>query len=97
MASTTRRPRAAGLHIDRVFSTAGTHPFDELVWEGRHAAIRNQEGAAIFEQHDVEFPTAWSPLAVNVVASKYFYGDLSAGNGTPAKGQREYSLKQLVH
>ncbi len=88
---------ASGLKIDRVFSTEGQHPFDSVSWERRTAAIKNHTGEAIFEQKDVEFPEAWSPLAVNVVASKYFYGDTEDGNGTPADGQREYSLKQLVH
>ena len=90
-----RKP--AGLTIDRVFSTAGQHPFDSVEWETRTAAIRNHTGETIFEQKDVEFPAAFSPLAVNVVASKYFYGDVADGNGSPADGQREHSLKQLVH
>ncbi|WP_420455281.1 LAGLIDADG family homing endonuclease [Rubrivirga sp.] len=88
---------AGGLVIDRVFSTPGQHPFDSVTWVSRDAAIKNHTGEAIFEQLGVEFPEAFSPLAVNVVASKYFYGDLARGNGSPAEGQREYSLKQLVH
>jgi len=88
---------AAGLSIDRVFSTDGQHPFDSVSWETREAAIRNHTGETIFEQKDVEFPSSWSPLAINVVASKYFYGDIDSGNGSPAEGHREYSLKQLVH
>ena len=86
-----------GLTIDRIFSTDGDHPFDSVEWGTRDAAIKNHTGEAIFEQNDVEFPESWSPLAVNVVASKYFYGDIASGNGSPADGQREYSLKQLVH
>ncbi|PAP78299.1 vitamin B12-dependent ribonucleotide reductase [Rubrivirga marina] len=88
---------SGGLTIDRVFSTEGQHPFDSVAWESRDAAIKNHTGEAIFEQLGVEFPEAFTPLAVNVVASKYFYGDLAKGNGSPAEGQREYSLKQLVH
>ncbi|MEL7362406.1 MAG: vitamin B12-dependent ribonucleotide reductase, partial [Bacteroidota bacterium] len=86
-----------GLRIDRVFSSPDQHPFDSVVWHTRDAAIKNHKGEAIFEQKDVEFPEGWSQLATNVVASKYFYGDLATGNGNPAEGQREYSLKQLVH
>ncbi|HIL56705.1 MAG TPA: vitamin B12-dependent ribonucleotide reductase, partial [Rhodothermales bacterium] len=86
-----------GLPVPRVFSTEGEHPFDSVTWERRTAAIKNHTGEAIFEQEGVEFPENWSPLAVNVVASKYFYGDIAKGNGSPADGQREYSLKQLVH
>ncbi len=92
-----KKAPAAGLVIDRVFSTSGQHPFDSVTWVSRDAAIKNHTGEAIFEQLGVEFPQAFSPLAVNVVASKYFYGDLASGNGSPAEGQREYSLKQLVH
>ncbi|MEM0961419.1 MAG: vitamin B12-dependent ribonucleotide reductase [Bacteroidota bacterium] len=97
MAKTKAPPASGGLIIDRVFSTEGTHPFDSVTWERRDAAIKNHTGESIFEQTDVEFPSAFSPLAVNVVASKYFYGDLERGNGSPAEGEREYSLKQLVH
>ena len=86
-----------GLRITRVFSTEGQHPFDTVIWERRTAAIYNSKGEAVFEQKDVEFPTTWSQLATNVVASKYFYGDLAAGNGDPREGKREYSLKQLIH
>ncbi len=90
-------PLAHGLAIDRTFSTEGEAPFDSLEWEHRDAAIKSHTGEVIFEQKAVEFPTSWSQLATNVVASKYFYGDLGAGNGSPAEGRREFSLKQLVH
>ncbi|ACY49416.1 LAGLIDADG family homing endonuclease [Rhodothermus marinus] len=86
-----------GLRIERVFSQEGVHPFDMVTWERRTAAIYNSKGEAVFEQKDVEFPSTWSQLATNVVASKYFYGDLAAGNGDPREGKREYSLKQLIH
>ena len=85
-----------GLSIERVFASEGEHPFESVTWETRDAAIKNPSGEAVFEQHDVEFPESWSQLATNVVASKYFYGDQDAGNGSPADGQREYSLKQLI-
>ena len=86
-----------GLVIERTFSTADQHPFSSVSWGTRDAAIKSHTGEVIFEQKGVEFPAAWSVLATNVVASKYFYGDLAQGNGSPADGLREYSLKQLVH
>ena len=88
---------AKGLTVERVFSKEGEHPFDSATWERRDAAIKNHKGEAIFEQKGVEFPTSWSLLATNVVASKYFYGDLSKGDVHPSEGGREHSLKQLVH
>ncbi len=86
-----------GLSIARVFSQEGEHPFDTVTWEKRDAAIHGTGGKAIFEQKGVEFPTTWSQLATNVVASKYFYGDLASAGADPAEGGREHSLKQLIH
>ncbi len=79
-----------GLKIKPHFATPGTHPFDELEWEERQAKIADETGKAIFEQNDVEVPANWSQLATKVVVSKYFYGDITSG-------QRERSVKQLVH
>jgi len=79
-----------GLKVEQFFSTPGTHPFDELEWETRSAKITGDDGQAIFEQDNIEVPTCWSQLATKVVASKYFYGDGESG-------QRENSVKQLVH
>jgi ribonucleoside-diphosphate reductase alpha chain len=94
--STSDGPKG-GLKIDRVFSQEGASPFDSVRWEQRDAAIRNQHGEAIFEQKGVEFPVTWSQLSTNVVASKYFYGDVSDNGTDPAEGGRESSLRQLIH
>ncbi len=79
----------AGLRFRRYFTTAGVHPYDAVEWERRDAIIENAEGEIVFEQRDVEFPAFWSQRATNIVASKYFHGQL----GTP---ERESSLKQLI-
>jgi ribonucleoside-diphosphate reductase alpha chain len=86
-----------GLHIDRVFSSRDTAPFDEVEWETRDAVIKGNSGDSVFEQHGVEFPKRWSQLAVNVVASKYFYGDVTHTDRPPSEGGREHSLRQLIH
>ncbi len=77
-----------GLAIERRFSTAGVHPFDEIEWEIRDAVIGNPESPA-FEQRGVEFPKSWSQNATNIVAQKYFRGQL----GSP---ERENSVKQMI-
>ena len=79
-----------GLKISRTFSTPDVHPFDQIEWENRQAKITGDNGEVIFEQKNIEVPVTWSQLATKVVASKYFYGDNEAG-------EREYSVKQLVH
>ncbi len=77
-----------GLVIERRFSSPGTHPFDEVEWEIRDAVI-GDPAAPAFEQRGVEFPKSWSQNATNIVAQKYFRGQL----GTE---QRESSVKQMI-
>ena len=77
-----------GLSIERRFSTPGVHPFDQVEWEIRDAVIGNPESPA-FEQRGVEFPVTWSQNATNIVAQKYFRGQL----GSP---ERESSVKQMI-
>ena len=74
----------------------GLSPFDQVDWELRTAEIKDERGRAIFQQIDCEVPRNWSQLATNVVASKYFYGDVTSGNGSPAEGKREFSVRQLI-
>ncbi|REJ80232.1 MAG: vitamin B12-dependent ribonucleotide reductase [Acidobacteria bacterium] len=80
---------SAALHWGRHFSTPGRHPFDQVEWSLRDAVIHDPEGNVVFEQRGVEFPTAWSQTAVNIVASKYFYGQLGSD-------EREHSLRQVI-
>jgi ribonucleoside-diphosphate reductase alpha chain len=82
------RTDSKGLAIERRFSTAGKHPFDEIEWEIRDAVIGNPESPA-FEQRGVEFPKSWSQNATNIVAQKYFRGQLGSE-------QRESSVKQMI-
>ncbi len=92
-----RRARErAGMQVPRVFSVEGKSPFDLVEWDRRTAQIKDERGRSIFEQKDCEIPRSWTQLATNVVASKYFYGDVASGNGSPAEGKREYSVRQLV-
>ncbi|WP_448315764.1 vitamin B12-dependent ribonucleotide reductase [Streptomyces sp. CO7] len=79
-----------GLRIERVHTTPGVHPYDEVVWERRDVVMTNwRDGSINFEQRGVEFPDFWSVNAVNIVTSKYFRGAV----GTP---QRETGLRQLI-
>jgi ribonucleoside-diphosphate reductase alpha chain len=87
-ATATPKNGLKGLSIERRFSTAGTHPFDEIEWEIRDAVIGDPEDPA-FEQRGVEFPKSWSQNATNIVAQKYFRGQLGSE-------QRENSVKQMI-
>src|SRR5207244_8504450 len=66
----------AGLRFPRVYTRPGVNPYDEVEWELRTAVISNEHSQVVFEQRDVEFPKFWSQMATNVVASKYFRGQV---------------------
>ncbi len=89
-AARSARKAGKGLKINRVFSTEGVHPYDELTWERRDVVQQNwKTGETVFEQRGVEFPDFWSVNASTIVTTKYFRGAV----GTDV---REWSLKQLV-
>ena len=93
--ASTRKGKAAQagrarLRMQRIHTTPGVHPYDQVTWERRDVVMTNwRDGSVNFEQHGVEFPDFWSVNAANIVTTKYFRGAV----GSP---QREWSLKQLI-
>ncbi|MEU6264035.1 vitamin B12-dependent ribonucleotide reductase [Saccharopolyspora shandongensis] len=79
-----------GIRVQRVYTTEGVHPYDEVKWERRDVVMTNwRDGSVNFEQRGVEFPDFWSLNAVNIVTSKYFRGAVGSD-------ERESSLRQLI-
>src|SRR6266704_1668498 len=76
------------LGVKRYFTIPGRDPFEEIEWEVRDAFIPGKDKPA-FDQKDVEFPKFWSQTATNIVAQKYFRGQLSSP-------ERESSVKQMI-
>ncbi|MGW4467024.1 vitamin B12-dependent ribonucleotide reductase [Micromonospora sp. NPDC004704] len=88
--SRSRAASSTGLKVERVWTTEGVHPYDEVTWERRDVVMTNwRDGSINFEQRGVEYPESWSVNAANIVTTKYFRGAV----GTP---EREWSLKQLI-
>ncbi|QYN33019.1 vitamin B12-dependent ribonucleotide reductase [Pseudonocardia sp. DSM 110487] len=88
--STAKSGKQAGLTVERLYTTPGVHPYDEVTWERRDVVMTNwRDGTVNFEQRGVEFPAFWSINATNIVTSKYFRGAV----GSP---KRESSLRQLI-
>ncbi|HET9718751.1 MAG TPA: vitamin B12-dependent ribonucleotide reductase [Solirubrobacteraceae bacterium] len=85
---TTQVTPGQGLSIDRYFTRPGEDPFEQVEWERRDARIGHGERVS-FEQSGVEFPKSWSQNATNIVAQKYFRGQL----GSP---DRESSVRQMI-
>ncbi len=76
------------LRLSRFWTTPGVHPFEGVEWELRDARIGHGDKVS-FEQTDVEFPTSWSQNATNIVAQKYFRGQLKSP-------ERERSVRQMI-
>src|SRR6202035_36645 len=57
-------------------------------WERRDARIGHGDKVA-FEQADVEFPKSWSQNATNIVAQKYFRGQMGSAS-------REHSVREMI-
>src|ERR1700754_1531171 len=86
----SQRRKSKGIKVERVFSTEGVHPYDEITWERRDVVQTNwKTGETVFEQTGVEFPDFWSLNASTIVTTKYFRGALNTD-------VREQSLKQLI-
>ena len=85
-----KTPRGKGVSVERIYTTPGVHPYDEVIWEKRDVVQQNwKTGETIFDQRGVDFPDFWSVNASTIVTTKYFRGAV----GTP---ERETSLRQLI-
>ena len=88
-------PTTIPMLMDRYFTREGENPFSfdihgkPLKWISENVSITDDQGKVIFTQPNVKRPDFWSPLAIKVVAGKYFWGD-------QAKGERENSIEQLI-
>ena len=80
---TSPKKPAEALSVRRLFTRPGVHPFDGVEWELRTAAVGS------FVQENVEFPASWSQNSTNIVAQKYFRGQLNSPT-------RERSVKQMI-
>jgi len=79
------------LHITPTFHTDDSRsPYDTVTWSLRTAEIKDHLGKSFFHQNEVEAPASWSDMAVNIAASKYFYGV----SGT---SERESSVRAMIH
>lgn len=96
----------SGMSIQRLFTTPGSDPLEEVTYEFRTSRIKNTDGSVVFEMENAEIPADWSQVATDIVVSKYFR---KAGvpqrdkNGALIKDEKgetvtgpERSVKQVV-
>jgi ribonucleoside-diphosphate reductase alpha chain len=81
--------------FERYLAFDGKSPFqfdlfgNQISWISEEVNVTDDMGRVVYTQKDVKRPSFWSPLAIKVVASKYFWGDQN-------KGERESSVEQLI-
>ncbi|MDR0909297.1 MAG: adenosylcobalamin-dependent ribonucleoside-diphosphate reductase [Spirochaetaceae bacterium] len=83
------------MKIDRLFTTIEGGPYKGLSFEKRKSEIRNPNGEAIFSDDNVTVPAAWSQIAADIIAQKYF-----RKAGVPkniSKDGAEHDSRQVFH
>jgi ribonucleoside-diphosphate reductase alpha chain len=93
--TTKKAGSQAGLKLNRYFSKEGIDVYDLFRYEKRSSVIRNPSGDAVFEMNDVEVPAAWSQVATDILAQKYFRkAGVPQADGSLGS---EKSIKQVAH
>ena len=60
------------MKIERRFTEAGRSPYASLAFRKATSEIRNPDGSVVFKLDDIDVPEAWSQVACDVLAQKYF-------------------------
>ena len=60
------------MRIERRFTRAGHDPYEGIQFTARDSRITNPDGSLVFEAKDIMIPAAWSQVAVDILAQKYF-------------------------
>ncbi len=60
------------MKITRRFTKAGASPYADIPFAKRSSVIRNPDGSKVFEMNDIDIPAAWSQVATDIIAQKYF-------------------------
>src|SRR5512147_2340608 len=60
------------MRISRLFTDPDRSPYATIEFRTASSEIRNPDGSVVFRQDDMEVPAAWSQVACDVLAQKYF-------------------------
>ncbi|MBV8849062.1 MAG: vitamin B12-dependent ribonucleotide reductase, partial [Methylobacteriaceae bacterium] len=60
------------MRIERHYTKAGQGPYEGLEFRTTKSEIRNPDGSIVFSLDGIEVPAAWSQVAADVLAQKYF-------------------------
>ncbi|MCW8953067.1 MAG: vitamin B12-dependent ribonucleotide reductase [Rhodospirillales bacterium] len=60
------------MRITRLFTKEGASPYDTINFRQSSSEIRNPDGSVVFKADKIEVPEAWTQVACDVLAQKYF-------------------------
>jgi ribonucleoside-diphosphate reductase alpha chain len=60
------------MHIERRFTETGKSPYASIAFRDATSEIRNPDGSVVFRLESFGVPQAWSQVAADVLAQKYF-------------------------
>src|SRR5271154_4841062 len=60
------------MRIERHYTQPGVSPYELVAFATTKSEIRNPDGSVVFALEGVEVPAAWSQVAADVLAQKYF-------------------------
>ena len=60
------------MRIERRFTVEGQSPYSTIDFRNTVSEIRNPDGSLVFRLDDIKVPAAWSQVAADVLAQKYF-------------------------
>jgi ribonucleoside-diphosphate reductase alpha chain len=60
------------MKITRHYTKAGRSPYEGIDFEKRTTHLDGKDGVILQHQEDIWFPVAWSQIATDIVAQKYF-------------------------
>ena len=60
------------MRIERRYTKHANSPYAEIAFRTTKSEIRNPDGSLVFSADNIEVPSAWSQVAADVLAQKYF-------------------------
>nr|WP_314259729.1 vitamin B12-dependent ribonucleotide reductase [uncultured Devosia sp.] len=60
------------MHIERRFTSAGQDRYAGVDFRSATSEIRNPDGSVVFKLENIAIPAAWSQVAADIIAQKYF-------------------------
>ena len=60
------------MRVERRFTAEGNGPYAGVEFRKATSEIKNPDGSIVFQLKDIEVPKAWSQVASDIIAQKYF-------------------------